>query len=114
MQLIQILALVFAIFAMFKIILQVKNSEINIESAIFWIFIWMLVILMVVFPQTMSYLATLTGVGRGVDVVIYLAIIILFYLQYRLYMKMENIEREITLIVREIAILEKEKKDREK
>jgi len=62
----------------------------------------------------MSHLATLTGVGRGVDVVIYVAIIILFYLLYRLYIKIENIEREITLIVREIAILEKEKKEKEK
>jgi len=112
MQLIQILALVFATFAMLKIIIQVKRNEINIESAIFWIFIWMLVILMVVFPQTMSYLATLTGVGRGVDVVIYIAIIILFYLQYRLYLRIENIEREITIIVREIAILNREKKEK--
>ncbi|HIP16382.1 MAG TPA: DUF2304 family protein [Methanothermococcus okinawensis] len=114
MQLIQILALVFAIFAMFKIILKAKNSEINIEPAIFWIFVWMLVVLIAVFPQTMSYLATFTGVKRGVDSIIYLAIMILFYLQYRLYIKMENIEREITLIVREIAILEKEKKEKEK
>ncbi|AXI25580.1 hypothetical protein CFE53_05355 [Methanofervidicoccus sp. A16] len=114
MELIQIFALVFAIFAMFKIIMQLKNNEINLESAIFWIFIWVLVILIVVFPQTMSHLATLTGVGRGVDVVIYVAIIILFYLLYRLYIKIENIEREITLIVREIAILEKEKKEKEK
>jgi len=112
MEVIQILALIFSIFALFKILLQVRNNEIGIESAIFWIFIWMLVILIVVFPQTMSYLATLTGVGRGVDVVIYIAIIMLFYLQYRLYMKIENIEREITLVVREIAILEREKKEK--
>jgi len=113
MEMIQILGLIFAVFALFKIITQVKNNEITIESAIFWIFIWILVILIVVFPQTLSYLATLTGVERGVDVVIYIAIIMLFYLHYRLYIKMENIEREITAIVREIAILEKEEKEKE-
>ena len=114
MQLIQIFALVFAIFAVFKILHQVRNNEITLESAIFWIFIWMLVILIVAFPSTMSYLATLTGVGRGVDVIIYTAIILLFYLQYRLYIKIENVEREITLIVREIAIAEREKKEKKK
>ena len=112
MEIIQILALIFAVFALFKILLQVKNREINIEAAIFWIFIWVLVILMVVFPQTMSHLATLTGVGRGVDVVIYIAIIVLFYLHYRLYMKIENIEREITLLVREIALMKREEKEK--
>ena len=114
MEVIQILALIFAIFALFKIILQVKNNEITVESAIFWIFIWMLVILMVVFPQTMNYLATLTGVERGVDVIMYIATIILFYLLYRLYIKIENLEREITIIVREIAILEREDKREKK
>jgi len=112
MEVIQILALIFSIFALSKILLQVKNNEINIESALFWIFIWIMVILIVVFPQTLNYLATLTGVGRGVDVVIYIAIIVLFYLHYRLYMKIEKIERDITLIVREIAIMKREEKEK--
>ena len=113
MQIIQVLAIIFAIFAVFKVVVQLRDNKISRESAIFWIFIWALVILIVVFPRTMSYLATLTGVGRGVDVVLYVAIIILFYLIYRIYTKMENIEREITIVVREIAILKREKKERE-
>lgn len=113
MQIIQIFALIFAIFAMFKVIWQLRDNKISGESAIFWLFIWTLTILIVVFPRTMSYMATLTGVGRGVDVVVYVAIITLFYLIYRIYIKIENIERELTLIVREIAISKREKKERE-
>ena len=60
-------------------------------------------------PSTLSHLANLTGVGRGVDVIIYLSIIALFYMVYRSYVKMENMEREITKLVREIAIIEREK-----
>ena len=114
MEIIQIFALIFATFAMFKVVWKLRDNEINRESAVFWIFIWVLVILIVVFPGTMGYLATLTGVERGVDVIIYVAIIILFYLVYRIYIKMENIEREITLIVREIAVLKRENNKKNK
>ena len=112
MQLIQILAIIFAVFAISRVILQVRANAMSRDSAIFWIFVWMAVISSVVFPRTLGYLATLTGVGRGVDVLIYLAIIVLFYLIYRIYVKMENIEREITAVVREIAIIEREKKEK--
>ncbi|AEH06653.1 DUF2304 domain-containing protein [Methanothermococcus okinawensis] len=113
MHLIQILAIIFAIFAISRVVLQVKSNSMSRDSALFWIFVWITVILAVVFPNTLGYLATLTGVGRGVDVLIYFAIIVLFYLIYRIYVKMENIEREITTVVREVAIIEREKKEKE-
>lgn len=35
---------------------------------------------------------------------LYISIVVLFYLIYRLYAKINNLERQITHIVREIAI----------
>ena len=109
MELIQIIGIIISIFAISRVLLQVRRNTMTIESALFWIFIWLAVILAVVFPSTLSHLANLTGVGRGVDVIIYLSIIALFYMVYRSYVKMENMEREITKLVREIAIMEREK-----
>ncbi len=109
MELIQIIGLIISIFAISRVILQVRKNTMTIESALFWIFIWLAVILSVVFPNTLGHLAKITGVGRGVDVIIYLSIIVLFYMVYRNYIKMENMEREITKLVREIAIIEREK-----
>lgn len=109
MELIQIIGLIISIFAISRVILQIRKNTMTIESALFWIFIWLAVILLVVFPSTLGHLANITGVGRGVDVIIYLSIIVLFYMVYRNYIKMENMEREITKLVREIAIIEREK-----
>jgi hypothetical protein len=109
MEPIQIIVVLISIFAMSRVLLQVRKNTMTVVSALFWTIIWLMVILAVVFPSTLGHLANLTGVGRGVDVIIYLSIIVLFYMIYRSYVRMENMEREITKLVREIAIIEREK-----
>ena len=112
MELIQVLGILFALFAISRVMLQIRRNAMSVESGLFWVFIWISIMLVVVFPGSLGYLANLVGVGRGVDVLIYLGIVALFYLIYRSYTKIENLEREITKIVREIAIIERyEKKD---
>ena len=105
MELIQILAIFISLFAISRILLQIKNSRIALGSGIFWLLLWLSVIYFVVFPGLLGYMANITGVGRGVDLVIYLSILSLFYLIYRAYVKIDHTEREITKLVREIAII---------
>ena len=57
-----------------------------------------------IFPEFFGYVADILGVGRGVDALMYISIVVLFYLIYRLYAKVDTLERQITYIVREIAI----------
>jgi len=104
MEIIQIFGILFALFALSRVILQIKNRNMTIDEGIFWIFIWILVVVVLIFPQTLGYLANVLGVGRGVDAIIYLSIVVLFYLIYRMYARMEHLEREITKVVREVAI----------
>ncbi|EHP89187.1 DUF2304 domain-containing protein [Methanotorris formicicus] len=104
MEIIQIFGILFALFAMSRVILQIRNRNMGLDEGIFWLFVWILVVVVLVFPQTLSCLAGVLGVGRGVDAIIYLSIVVLFYLIYRMYARMEHLEREITKVVREVAI----------
>jgi hypothetical protein len=45
----------------------------------------------------------LFGVGRGIDVLVYLSIIFLFYYIFRQSEKINKLEKQITKLVREIA-----------
>ena len=49
------------------------------------------------------------GIGRGVDFALYVSIISLFYLIYIINLKVEKLNRDLTKIIRKIAI-ENEKK----
>ncbi len=110
MEPIQIIVIIISIFAISRVLLQVRKNVVAIDSALFWVVIWLIVISIVIYPNTINNLADIVGVGRGVDVIIYLSIIFLFYMIYRMYVRMENLEREITKLVREIALIERKKK----
>lgn len=55
-------------------------------------------------PGLTSYVAKRLGIGRGTDVVLYLSIALLFYLIFRLSIALEETRREITELVRKIAL----------
>jgi hypothetical protein len=104
MELIQIVGVIFALFALSRVVLQLKRRSISFNEGLFWIFIWSLVVIFLIFPEFFGYVAEFLGVSRGVDALMYISIVVLFYLIYRLYAKIDNLERQITHIVREIAI----------
>lgn len=106
---IQVLAFLFVTFAASRAMLRAKDKKISIAELFFWLGIWGGLIFVVFFPEFTSYIANLVGIGRGIDVIIYTSIGLLFYLIFRLYVKIEEVEQEITKLVREMAITRKKR-----
>jgi hypothetical protein len=55
-------------------------------------------------PATASYLANFLGIGRGADLIVYLSVVVIFYLLFKIFVRINKIEKEITKVVREDAI----------
>ena len=111
MEVFQIILLAFLVFALSRVLLRIKSKELSLREFIFWALIWTLAIIIIIFPDIIINLSRHIGIGRGVDVIIYGGVALLFYLIFRLYVKLERIEHSITKLVKEIAI---EKKRKEK
>ena len=111
MTIIQIFILLFALFAISRTLRQFRQGALSIVWLIFWIVFWIAVGGVALSPQTTDVVAKLVGVGRGADFMIYLSMIALFYLIFRLFGKIEDVEREITKLVRKLAIEEAEEVD---
>lgn len=111
MSIIQMLIIVFALFAITRTVLQFKRGTLTLAWLLFWIVFWLVAGVVAALPHTADTVAQFVGVGRGADVVIYLSLIALFYLIFRLYVKIEQVEGEITRLVRTLALdnLEEEK-----
>lgn len=60
--------------------------------------------------ERLSLLAQVFGIGRGVDFVIYLSLIALFYFVYSLMVKNKQLQESVTKIVRELAVRESDSK----
>ncbi|MBD3355005.1 DUF2304 family protein [Candidatus Woesearchaeota archaeon] len=112
MQLIQVLGVVFALFLLVKTVQKFKQGKLKTSSFVFWSIIWALIIVVSILPWTTSLLARLLGVGRGVDIAVYGSIVLLFYLMFKIYLKLQRIDRTITSLVRKIAIEKKEKNEK--
>jgi len=109
MYLFQIFIVLFALFALARTWKQFRAGRLDRKKLAGWVLFWLIVGVVGVLPQTTEMAARLVGVGRGVDLAIYVSLIALFYLVFRLYVKIEDVERDVTKLVRTIALKDSEK-----
>jgi hypothetical protein len=62
----------------------------------------------VLIPETTQDAAELVGVGRGADLVTYIAIIAVMFVLLHYYTKFVDLQRQVTQVTRELAILRTE------
>ena len=104
LQPIQIAALVVAVIHIARILSLWKSKKVPGKTAVFWFLIWFAVLFIVFATPAIDALSKPIGVGRGIDLVVYISILILFYIIFQLNMKVDKLEREITRLVRESAL----------
>lgn len=108
---IKIILLLFVLFVVGKIVWRFFKKEIRGRELVIWLIFWALVALAVGLPQTTDRLAVRLGVSRGADLLVYISVLVLFYLVFRILVKLEKVDKDLTKIVRAIA-LEEDKKSR--
>ncbi len=100
----QFFTIVFTVFALSRAYLRFKERKLSSFAFIFWIFVWITGTVAIFFPDLTTKIARFVGIGRGVDIVLYASIVIIFYLLFRIYIKIEDTQRQITQIARKIAL----------
>jgi len=95
---IQILLTIFIAFAIIKLIFRFN---------FWWLFFWIIAIIAVWVPDFLTKIANILGIGRGADLVLYVSVVAVFYLIFKIYVRFEKIERNITKIVRKDSLEEK-------
>ena len=55
-------------------------------------------------PNGTTILANNLGIGRGADLILYISIVILFYLVFKLHVKLESVGRDIAKVVRQDSL----------
>jgi len=111
--LIQIILLIFIIYAVIKVALRYKDKIISLQEFVLWTIFWFTVGFVIILPSTTSLVANWVGVGRGVDLVIYISILILFYLVFRILARLDKIDKDVTKIVRKIALGKESEEDKQ-
>lgn len=100
---IQILITILILFAISRIVFRVLHDRTSLVHLYLWGGLWVCVLIATWSPWILGELGRLLGVGRGVDVLIYVGILVLYYLVYRIYAFIQNQEKRITKLVRSNA-----------
>ena len=101
---IQIFLLLFILFAITRVYLRAKEKILSIRVSTFWFLTWTAAAVGILLPKTTENIASFFGVGRGVDVIVYISLVLVFYLIFRIYVMIEDLRHEITYIVRQVAL----------
>lgn len=102
--LIKIIFTLFALFAWSRAVIRFYSKDLNLKELIFWSLLWIGMIILVFIPGKTNFLAKLLGMERGNDAMFFLGIVALFYASYRLYVKGNEQEKEITRLIRALAL----------
>lgn len=106
----QIIALVIITLFLIKIIIQKRKSQINKTEFFFWLSFWFISFLAIVFIKEIDILLESAGVSAsGINFIVYLSVLFLFYLIFKLRLSVAKLDRELTSLNRKIAIKEVKK-----
>lgn len=109
-QLIQLLVTIVSGFVILKTVSKFRKKEIPFLLCVVWSFFWILGIVLVWQPSIADKMAALLQVGRGTDAILYLSLVAIFYLIFKIFVRFEKLDKDLTALVREIAILERKKR----
>ncbi len=103
---IQVITTIIVLFLITRVGSKLKRREITFKEAVMWAILWFGVGIIVLYPKLADRIASEIGLqtATGIDLVVYLAVGLAFYLIFRLFVHIERIERDITKIIRDIAL----------
>jgi small membrane protein len=104
MHAIQVLMVGFFVFAASRAVVRLRRGQSSVVKTVLWLLVWAGAIVVVMQPEMTVAFARVLGVTRGVDVPIYLSVAMLFFLVFRAFARIEDMERQLTRVVRDRAL----------
>ena len=108
---IQIVISVIIIVAWWRLVFNYRKGKTPLSASVVWFCIWAAIGIVFWSPEIASRLAVMAGIGRGADLIVYSSIIVLVYFAYRVYVRIEKIERDLTQLTRKLALYDEHERD---
>lgn len=100
---IQYVATIIIFLILLQLFSKFRKDKQSWLKVLLWIIFWGGSLFVVWFPAVIAKIAEVSGVGRGVDVILYVSVIFLFYLIFAQNTKIDDLNKQITKLTRELA-----------
>lgn len=95
---------IFVLYSLFGVFLRFRKQQIGLLEGFFWVLFWFFVLFVLYRPDLLNKVADVVGIGRGVDVLVYLSILFLFSLSFTHVVSMKKTEQTLVKLARHIAL----------
>jgi hypothetical protein len=111
----QLLAPILACYYIYRLFVELKNRRKFLFTSILWLGFWSIVAVLGIVPNEFSVkVAGWLGFASNINAVIFLALAFLVLLSFYLSSKLDNMERKMTELVRQLALDESKIRDLER
>lgn len=100
----QILATAVAGLAIWRTYGRYRQGVLSLVEALGWALLWAGVAYVFWQPESTSRLAAAVGIGRGADLAVYAAVVFLLWASFRLTVRLDRLDRQLTTVVRRRAL----------
>lgn len=102
-----IYSIIFPIISLIAILVffyRYRSGKNSFSSFLIWTIAWIFVIIFSIYPDSSLVFARAFGITRGLDFIIIVALVFIFYLGARLYYKIDNLQDDVNKLVKEVAL----------
>lgn len=89
---------------------SLKKKSLTPFAFVVWIVCWIAGLILIWFPHLIDLIGSGLGVGRSIDAFVYIAIVYLIYASLIQKLKVNEVEKEITMLNRKLALKDLDKK----
>ncbi|GEM_PF-1197169 len=109
----QLIYILFVLVIEYVIYIEYTKKKSSTSAMLFWVTFWALSALVILIPKAIDSLASLVGLQsqKGIDLLLDVAVVAIFYLIWKLFTRLERMERSITSLTRTIAYVQRDKED---
>jgi hypothetical protein len=101
----KVFALILAAIVLSKSYLDFRSRAESMRVFLFWTITWAMIVVVALFPSIIDSIIAFYGGGRaGLGTFFGMAIVFLFFIVYRIYVKLDRIEQKLTTTIQELAI----------
>ncbi len=101
----ELLALIVIFLFLGRLGWQLYKQQIPRGQFIFWLVFWLIGGILIIFIKEIdTFVAQLGFSSSGIQILFYIAVAIIFYFIFRMRLKMEKIESELTVVTRLLAL----------
>jgi len=104
---IQILGILFGLFMIYYVFLHRKRKELTLKEYSFWVILWILFIILTLFPRVLAPLVKSIGFARTMDFFIVAGFMFLIGSLFYIYLLVRGNQKKLEEIVRKIALEKK-------